>query len=233
MLRFQKSIFDRTNLGYDFSSSNIAFSSTAVFVSPANNEYKTGITSENIDKGKSILDAPSKLEKKETRNPRIKKVNNKQSQPKKPHLCHHCRALGHTHPNCYKWLATQQSNSTISSKNQNQFPSSSAPTGDLLKAFMFLSNLNGFNSSPSPSDQRFAQRKGSSKVWKKKGSKWFSHFFSFFLPLWFLHYLCVLLSCFWVSLVLCFALFNMFLFVVFSFFFTFFHKNKKKIKKKI
>ena len=68
---------------YDFSSSNIAFSSTTVFVSPANNvnsensEYKTGIASENIDKGKSILDAPSKLEKKETRNPRTKKVNNK------------------------------------------------------------------------------------------------------------------------------------------------------------
>ena len=120
----------------------------------------------------------------------------------------------------------------IASGNQNQFPSSFAPLGDLLKALMFLSNLNGFNSSPSPSDQRFAQRKGSSKVWKKKGSNWFSHFFSLFLPLWFLHYLCVLLSCFWVSLVLCFALFNMFLFVVFSFFFIFFHKNKKKIEKK-
>ena len=102
MLRFQKSIFDRTNLGYDFSSSNIAFSNTTVFVSLANNEYKTGITSENIDNGKSILDAPSKLEKKETRNPRTKKVNNKKSQPKKLYLCHHCGVLGHTRPNCYK-----------------------------------------------------------------------------------------------------------------------------------
>ncbi|KAK9983388.1 hypothetical protein SO802_032913 [Lithocarpus litseifolius] len=33
---------------------------------------------------------------------------------------------------------------------QNQFPSSFAPLGNLLKALMFLSNLNGFNSSPSP-----------------------------------------------------------------------------------
>ena len=119
MFRFQKSISNRTSLEYDFSSSNIASSSTTVFVSPANNvnsensEYKTGIASENIDKGKFILDAPSKLEKKETRNPRTKKVNNKQSQPKKLHLCHHCRASGHTRPNCYKWLATQQRNSTI------------------------------------------------------------------------------------------------------------------------
>ena len=56
----------------------------------------------------------------------------------------------------------------ISSENQNQFPSSFASIGDLLKAFMFLSNLNGFNSSPSQLDQRFAQRKGSSKVWKEK-----------------------------------------------------------------
>ena len=177
MLRFQKSISNRTSLEYDFFSSNIASSSTIVFVSPANNvnsensEYKTGIASENIDKGKSILDAPSKLEKKETRNPRTKKVNNKQSQPKKPHLCHHCGASGHTHPSCYKWLAIQHSNSTISSRNQNQFPSSFAPIRDLLKAFMFLSNLNGFNSSPSPLDQRFTQRKGSSKVWKEKDSK--------------------------------------------------------------
>ena len=37
MLSFQESIFDRTGLGYDFSSLNIAFSSTTIFVSPANN----------------------------------------------------------------------------------------------------------------------------------------------------------------------------------------------------
>ena len=72
---------------------------------------------------------------------------------------------------CYKWLAIQQSNCMLSSKNQNQFPSSFAPLGDLLNVFMFLSNLNGFNSSPLPPDQRFAQRKDSSKVWKEKDSK--------------------------------------------------------------
>ena len=71
--------------GYDFSSPNIASSSTTMFVSPANNvnsennETKTEIASENIDKGKSILGAPPKLEKKETRNPRTRKVNNKKS----------------------------------------------------------------------------------------------------------------------------------------------------------
>ena len=37
MLSFQKSASDRTDLGYDFSSPNIASSSTNVFVSPANN----------------------------------------------------------------------------------------------------------------------------------------------------------------------------------------------------
>ena len=83
MLSFQKSASDRTYLGYDFSFPNIASSSTTVFVSPAknvnseNNECKTNIASENVDKGKSILGAPPKLEKKETRNPRTKKVNNK------------------------------------------------------------------------------------------------------------------------------------------------------------
>ena len=74
-------------MGYDFSSPNIASSSTLVFVSSTNN-----IASENVDNGKSILGATPKFEKKETRIPRTKKVNNKKSQPKKAHLCHHCGA---------------------------------------------------------------------------------------------------------------------------------------------
>ena len=96
---------------------------------------------------------------------------------KKQHFCHHCGVAGHTRPNCYKWLATQQSNSIIASGNHNQFPSFFAPLGDLLKALMFLSSLNSFNSSPSLPNQGFAKRKDSSKVWKEKGSKWFCHFF--------------------------------------------------------
>ena len=85
--------------------------------------------------------------------------NTQKSKQKKQHLYHHCEAAEHTRPNCYRWLATQQSNSIISSGNQNQFPSSFAHLGDLLKALMFLSNLNGLNSSPSPPDQRFAQER--------------------------------------------------------------------------
>ena len=103
----------------------------------------------------------------------------------------------------------------IVSGNQNYLQSSLAPLGDLLKALMFLSNLNDFNSSPSPPVQGFARQKGSSKVWKEKGSKWFCHF-----SLSLLVCVCALLRCFdfmfWVSLVLYFVLFNLFLFV-FSF----------------
>ena len=68
-------------LGYDFSFPNIAFSSTIVFVSLANNvEYenndvKTVLANENINKGKSILGAPPKLVKKENKNPRAKNGN--------------------------------------------------------------------------------------------------------------------------------------------------------------
>ena len=67
MLSFHKSTYDRTNLGYDFSSPNIASSSTIVFVSPANNvefennDVKTILASENIDKGKSVLGEPLSL----------------------------------------------------------------------------------------------------------------------------------------------------------------------------
>ena len=74
MLSFQKVAFDKTDLGHDFSSPNIASSSTTVFVSLANNvnsknnEFKSKIASENLDKEEFILGAPPKVEKKETRN---------------------------------------------------------------------------------------------------------------------------------------------------------------------
>ena len=70
-------------MGYDFSSPDIAFSSTTVFVLLANNinsennETKTEIVSENVDKGKSILGAPPKVEKKEIRNLRIRRLTTK------------------------------------------------------------------------------------------------------------------------------------------------------------
>ena len=56
-----------------------------MFVSPTenvnfeNNEFKNEIASENLDKGISILGAAPKFEKKETRNPKTKKVNNNKS----------------------------------------------------------------------------------------------------------------------------------------------------------
>ena len=79
MLNIQKFASDRTSLRYGLSSSNTASSSTTVFVPPANNvkiennEIKIELASENIDKGKSILGAPPKLEKKDVKNPRVKK----------------------------------------------------------------------------------------------------------------------------------------------------------------
>ena len=81
MLSIQKSASDRTGLGYGLSSSNTASSSTTTFVPPTinvkieNNEIKTELASENKDKGKSILGAPNKLEKKDIKNLRAKKTN--------------------------------------------------------------------------------------------------------------------------------------------------------------
>ena len=112
MVSFQKSASDQTGLGYDFSSSNIASFGTTVFISPTNNvdfennDVKIVLASKNIDKGKSILGAPPKLDKKEIKNPRTKKSKTQKSKQKKWYLCHHCGATGHTRPNCYKWLAT-------------------------------------------------------------------------------------------------------------------------------
>ena len=74
-------------MGYELSNSSyIAFSSQTVFVSPTNNENleknetKTKIASENnLNKGKSILGAPPKIEKKEIINPKNNKAKNKKS----------------------------------------------------------------------------------------------------------------------------------------------------------
>ena len=63
MLNLQKFTSDRIGLGYGLSFSNIASTSTTVFVPPVNNveiennDVKTDLVSENIDKGKSILGA--------------------------------------------------------------------------------------------------------------------------------------------------------------------------------
>ena len=89
MLSIWKSASDQTGLGYGLSSSNIASSSTTVFVPPTNNvkiennEIKTELASENIDNGKSILGAPPKLEKKNVKNPRAKKANSQKPKQKK------------------------------------------------------------------------------------------------------------------------------------------------------
>ena len=80
MLSLQKSASDRTGLGYDFSSPSIASTSTTVFVPPTNietinNIVKNDLASKNIDKGKSVLGAPPKQNKKEVKNPMTKKAN--------------------------------------------------------------------------------------------------------------------------------------------------------------
>ena len=125
MLSLQKSASDWTGLGYGLSSSNIVSTSTTVFVPLANNveiennDVKTDLASENIDKGKSILGALSKQDKKEAKNPRAKMANSQKPKQRKQLICHHCGVTGHTRPNCYKWLATQQSNDMMASGSQN------------------------------------------------------------------------------------------------------------------
>ena len=80
MLSIQKSASDRTGLGYDFSSSNNASTSTTVFVRPANNikiennNVEIELASENLDKSKSILVAPLKLEKKMLKTLRLRRL---------------------------------------------------------------------------------------------------------------------------------------------------------------
>ena len=45
-----------------------------------NTDVKIGLASENLDKGKSILGAPPKLDKKDIKNPKAKKAKKANSQ---------------------------------------------------------------------------------------------------------------------------------------------------------
>ena len=100
--------------------------------------------------------------------------------------------------------------------NQNQLQSSLASLGDLLKALMFLSNLNEFISSPSPLIQGFNKGKVLPRCGRKRTPSDSITFFSL-LEFLFLHNLCVLLL-FWASLVF---MLNMFLFGYFLVFLCF------------
>ena len=89
MLSIQKSASNRTGLGYGISFSNTTSTSTTVFVPPARNieieniNVKISQASKNLDNGKSILGAPPKLDKKETKNPKAKKANSQKPKQKK------------------------------------------------------------------------------------------------------------------------------------------------------
>ena len=57
---------------------------------------KTVLASENIDKGKSILGAPLKLEKNEIKNTRAKKGKSQKPKQKKQRFYHHYIVAGYT-----------------------------------------------------------------------------------------------------------------------------------------
>ena len=154
-------------------------------------DVKISLASGNLDKGKSILGAPPKLDKKDAKNPKVKKANSQKPKQKKQHLCHHCEAAGHTRPNCYKWLATQQSNDMIASRSQNQLQSSLAPLSDLLKTLMFLSNLTVLILPPHHRFKGLIKGKVLPMCGRKRTPSDSITFFSLFEFL-FLHILCVL-----------------------------------------
>ena len=82
-----------------------------IFVPLANNDNSENnevidsktenVSEDRSDKGKSILGAPAKVGKKETKQKNHRSTN-KKSPPKKPHFCHYGGAFGHTRPNCFK-----------------------------------------------------------------------------------------------------------------------------------
>ena len=88
MLSIQKYASDRTGLGYGISS-NTASTSITVFVPPASNteientDVKISLASDNLDKGKSILGAPPKLDRKQAKNPKAKKANSQKPKQNK------------------------------------------------------------------------------------------------------------------------------------------------------
>ena len=102
VLSLQKSASNQTDLGYDFSSPSKSSGSTTIFVPPTNNietennDVENELANEKLDKGKSILGAPPKFDKKTVKNLRTKKGNTQKPKQKRQHFCHHCGRAGHT-----------------------------------------------------------------------------------------------------------------------------------------
>ena len=107
----------------------------------------------------------------------------------------------------------------ITSGNHNQLQSSLAPFGDLLKALMFLSNLNGF--SPLPLVQGFIKGKVLPGCGRKRAPSDSITFLSIFL---FLFAFLVCFALFLSQSSLCFSLFkHNFFWLFFSFVYFVFH----------
>ena len=64
----------------------------------------------------------------------------------RPHVCHHCGILGHTHPNCFKLFPHKR----VSNRSHHLSKGSVSILGELLKALRFLTqfqeNSNSFMS---------------------------------------------------------------------------------------
>ena len=125
----------------------------------------------------------------------------------------------------------------IASGSQNWLQSSLAPLDDLLKALMFLSNLNGFNSSPSPPVQGFNQRKCFPRCGRKRT---LSDFITFFYLLVFVCCITCVFCLYFESVqfyalfcLTCFCLFIFSLFIYFVFDIKINKKIEKSRKKKI
>ena len=80
--------------------------------------------------------------------------------------------------------------------SQNQLQSSLAPLGDLLKAHMFLSNLNDFNSSPSSPVKGLIKGKVLPGCGRKRAPSDFITLLTLSFLVLCVHYSCVLLSYF-------------------------------------
>ena len=119
----------------------------------------------------------------------------------------------------------------IAFRSQNQLQSSLAPLSDLLKALMFLSNLNGFNSSPSPPVQGFNQRKCFPRCGRKRT---LSDFITFFYLLVFVCCITCVFCLYFESVqfyaLFCLTCFCLFIFSLFIYF-VFDIKINKKIEK--
>ena len=138
VLSVQKSLSDKTGLGFVESISVSAPHSTNFVPSSSSEPPVSDIVKPSVSEAKSIEVTPPRVDLKESK-PKESTLTKDKLHGKPAWVCHFCGKFGHISPNCYKLQATKRANKPKVHAPQAQDPM--VLISELVKALNLYSNL--------------------------------------------------------------------------------------------